>query len=266
VVSLGGKQYKYILSIVFLLTLICPTVNNILFNDVESAFQPFHIADDMPYANQSLLLKDSNNQTVFRITYEFELIKGWTYGEEWTVLDLGFDALSLGQWITGITFEPMTFRWWGYSAGDKAFDYKSNLTIYSSDSTGRFRYAGSEGYEIEESDLMFPGFICGSMTFINFTIHTLFGSLLYDEEAFTAGVNLTKQADGWFVSTFSNISSTFTANDSVVEYIVNTQLPIPQWLGILPYALGLGFGLGAVALVIVILRIVVIEVRRSGSA
>jgi len=261
VVSLGRRQYKYILSIVFLLILICPTASAVIAHDAVSPFQPSHFADNMPAANQTLLLKDSSERSVLRITCEYDFSKGWTNGIERTGLILGFGAPSLGSWVSRIDFETMTYRWWAYYSGGKEYDYELNYTLYFSNSIGGWYNGGSGSYEIEESDLVSLRYIGGSMTFVNFTVHTLFGSVLYDEDPLTVGVNFTKQEDGWAISTFSNISSVFTDDDPAVEYVMNTQLPIPQWFGILPYA----FGLGAIVLVIVILRIVVIEVRRLDS-
>ena len=257
-VSLGGKQYKYIMLLILLLTIIYPTANTNLAPAVVSTFQPSHVADVMPCANQTLLLKDSNERTILSITCEFDFRKAWTNGEEDTSLILGFGAPSLGSLVSRIDFEPMTFRWWAYCSGGTEYDYELNSSLYFSNSIGGYYHGGSGSYDIKESDLTSLGFIGGSMTFVNFTVHTLLGSVLCDEESLTIGVNFTRQQDdAWVVSTFSNASSVFTADDSVVEYVVDVQLPIPLWLDIIPYA----FALGAVVLMIGILRVVVIEVR-----
>jgi len=256
---MGVYLSKYIVLLVLLFILACPSGNTNPARGATLVFTPSELANQMPHATQGLLLRDSQGREVLRFTSKFDFYNAWTNGVENTRLEVGFDAPSLGPSVREIDFEAMTFRWWAHCPGGAEYDYELNSSFSISEAMGGFHHGGSASYSIEKYDVPIIVFIGGSMTFTNFTVHTYFGSVLCDDEALTVGVNFTKQEEGWIVSPFSNISSVFTTNVTSVEYGLNVQLPIPLWFDFLTGALAVG----TIVLILAIIRSVVIEVRKE---
>ncbi len=227
------------IGMIFLLLMVSIPSSQIYYSlSLVESFQESHISDQMPATNMSLHIFDKDGRSVIQTESDFRFSTAWHNGEEETGLMFGFDLQSFGSGVNRIEFETVTFHWWAYSyTGAVIFETLRNQSFYLSQTTIGW---GHEGTHLTTHDLDVVSYVGASMRLVNFTLYSIYNTIICDNESLMFGVNFTKLENGWSSSTFSNISSVYTPEVSTVNYVMNQALQVPIWYDIMPYATGLG--------------------------
>ena len=222
-----GIRIQYILALFLALMLAVPTsVSAVSRSEMQSIHEPDHIADSMPGANMTLIIRDGGGAHLCTLRVGFSFGTAWHNLEERTGLHMGLYVQWLSAQVETIQFDSVVFRWYATEYGAPKFDYIMDREFSLSHNTLGWGFAGIANYYLTPTDVTTVGIVGGTIELVDVTFTSALGSACSGPASKLFGCNFTNEGTTWQTTTFDINGTTITQDVEVVSYSLQDALPL----------------------------------------